>query len=45
MKRETLKLIRAFLAEFGMTPSSRTRIKVGPDVPDEEMERLLTLAR
>lgn len=42
MKREILKLIRAFLAEFGMTPSSRTRIKVSPEMDDEEFEGLLT---
>ena len=41
-KRETIKLIRSFLAEFGMTPSSRTRIKTEPEIPDEEFEALLT---
>ena len=42
MRRETIKLIRSFLSEFGMTPSSRTRLKVSPELDDEEFEALLT---
>ena len=41
MKRETLKLLKGFLAEFGMTPSSRTRLGVEPKAGKSEMEKLI----
>ncbi len=41
MKRETLKLLKSFLAEFGMTPSSRTRLGVEPKAGKSEMEEMI----
>lgn len=32
--RQTLELIKGYLIEFGLTPSSRTRIKVPPKKPE-----------
>ena len=43
MKRETLKLLKSFLVEFGMTPSSRTRLGVEPSNPSKKgMAQYLT---
>jgi P27 family predicted phage terminase small subunit len=41
MKRETLKLMKSFLSEFGMTPSSRTRLGVEPKGEKNEMEGMI----
>ncbi len=41
MKRETLKLMKSFLAEFGMTPSSRSRIGVQPKGKKDDLEEML----
>lgn len=46
IQREAASLIRAFGTEFGLTPSARTRIKVGDQTPRESKtagaERLLS---
>jgi P27 family predicted phage terminase small subunit len=40
--RTLLNTLRAFQQEFGMTPSSRTRIEVSPSYdPDDEEERVM----
>lgn len=41
MKRETIKLMKSFLSEFGMTPSSRTRLGVTPRGKKGEMEEMI----
>jgi len=35
MAQKYLKLYLSFMAEFGLSPSSRTRINLSPDKPDE----------
>jgi P27 family predicted phage terminase small subunit len=37
----TLGLLRVFLAEFGMSPASRSRIRVEPPAPVSELERFV----
>ncbi len=36
ISQDALKLMKSYLIEFGMTPSSRTRIKVGRQDKDNE---------
>lgn len=40
--RESAKIIKAIATEFGLTPSSRSRIKIPNEEPEDEMEKLLT---
>jgi P27 family predicted phage terminase small subunit len=42
ISNEALKLMKSFLIEFGMTPASRSRIRVEkPDQPEDPLEALL----
>ena len=45
MARECLKNTKSLFVEFGLTPSSRTRIKVDTVDEDNPMERLLSRKR
>jgi P27 family predicted phage terminase small subunit len=38
---QAMKEIRALCAEFGMTPSARSRMTITPDDEDDDMEQLL----
>lgn len=42
---KALKQMKAFLAEFGMTPSSRSRVQVEPEGEVDEYEEYLRLGR
>lgn len=43
--REAAKTIKALCVEFGLTPSSRSRISIPGENPDDEMEKLLSVKR
>ena len=38
MSRDCLKLLKSFMTEFGLTPSSRTRISIGESTQDDPLE-------
>jgi len=40
--REAAKIIKSVAVEFGLTPSSRSRISLPSDIADDPMERLLS---
>lgn len=42
---KALKQMKAFLAEFGMTPSSRSRVQVTPEEEVDDYEEYLRLGR
>ena len=39
---EALRQMKSYLVEFGLTPSSRTRIKIGPVQPVNKLSKYLT---
>lgn len=41
IKKRSMDQIAKFYAEFGMTPSSRSRIQVDANTPEEELEKML----
>lgn len=41
IKKRSMDQIAKFYAEFGMTPSSRSRIQVDVNTPEEELEKIL----
>jgi P27 family predicted phage terminase small subunit len=41
MRRQALKEIRAFAAEFGLTPAQRSRLSA-PERPDDDLESLVS---
>lgn len=41
IKKRSMDQIAKFYAEFGMTPSSRSRIQVDVNTPEEELEKML----
>ncbi|MBA7708765.1 hypothetical protein ES703_117669 [subsurface metagenome] len=42
MARECLKLVRALIVEFGLTPSSRSKVYVPKDgIEDDPLEKIL----
>jgi P27 family predicted phage terminase small subunit len=44
IQKESAAIVRAFASEFGLTPSSRTRISVKPP-DDDDLARLLAPRR
>ncbi len=45
MRNRALQNIKSLLAEFGMTPSSRTRISISEDEEEDELEEILSWAK
>ena len=41
ISRQNAQIVRAFCAEFGLTPGSRTRLSVGDSMEDDDMGGLL----
>ena len=39
MSRDCLRLLKSFLEEFGLTPSSRSRISLPPPETDDPLEK------
>ena len=41
LRRHNAQAVRAFATEFGLTPSSRSRLSLTPPIDDEERKRML----
>ena len=41
IKKQAMDQVVRFYAEFGMTPSSRSRVQSDKDTPEEELEKML----
>ncbi len=41
IKKRSMEQIMKFYAEFGMTPASRSRVKVDDESPEDELEKML----